>query len=130
MSVNILYIEDNQQNYYLVNVLMQTRGYALHWAQDGREGIEQAGRLIPDMILLDIQLPVINGYQVARELRSNPHLSGVPIVALTSYAMAGDREKAIESGCTGYIEKPIDPDTFLAQIDSYLPGSSTAGGGR
>jgi two-component system cell cycle response regulator DivK len=81
----------------------------------------------PDLILLDIQLPVMDGYEVAGRLRSNPELTKIPIVAVTSYAMSGDREKALSAGCTGYIEKPIDPDTFLAQIDMYLPGADSAG---
>jgi len=123
----ILYIEDNEQNYYLVNVLLNTRGYEVLWARDGQEGIDKADQFRPDLILLDIQLPVMDGYEVAMRLRSNPELSSVPIVAVTSYAMAGDREKALSAGCTGYIEKPIDPDTFLAQIDIYFPGTDSAG---
>jgi CheY-like chemotaxis protein len=122
----VLYIEDNEQNFYLVNVLLKTQDFRVHWAQDGREGIDKAVQLRPDLILLDIQLPVMDGYEVARNLRRNPELSKVPIIAVTSYAMAGDREKALESGCDGYIEKPIDPDTFLAQVNKYLPGINTA----
>jgi len=122
----VLYIEDNEQNYYLVNVLLKTQDYRVLWAQDGREGIEKALELRPDLILLDIQLPVMDGYEVARRLRSNPDLSSVPIIAVTSYAMAGDREKAVNAGCDGYIEKPIDPDTFLAQVNKYLPGIDPA----
>ena len=119
----VLYIEDNEQNYYLVKVLLKTRGFEVLWAQDGREGIEKADQSRRDLILLDIQLPVMDGYEVARRLRSNPELSKIPIVAVTSYAMSGDREKALGAGCNGYIEKPIDPDTFLAQIDKYFPGA-------
>jgi len=89
-------------------------------AQDGQTGIEEAANTKPDLILLDIQLPFMDGYAVARTLRSNRDLAQVPIVAVTSYAMVGDREKALESGCTGYIEKPIDPDTFVAQVERYL----------
>ena len=123
----ILYIEDNEQNYYLVNVLLNTRGCKVLWAQDGQEGIEKAVQSRPDLILLDIQLPVMDGYEVARRLRSNPELSKIPIVAVTSYAMSGDREKALSAGFNGYIEKPIDPDTFLAQIDKYFPGTDSGG---
>jgi two-component system cell cycle response regulator DivK len=121
----ILYIEDNEQNYYLVKVLLSTRGYEVLWARDGQEGIDKAEQSMPDLILLDIQLPIMDGYEVARRLRSNPELAGIPIVAVTSYAMAGDREKALEAGCSGYIEKPIDPDTFRAQIDKFLPGTDS-----
>lgn len=123
----VLYIEDNEQNYYLVNVLLKTKDYSVLWAQDGQEGIEKADQSRPDLILLDIQLPVMDGYEVAGRLRSNPELTKIPIVAVTSYAMSGDREKALSAGCNGYIEKPIDPDTFLAQIDMYLPGADSAG---
>lgn len=122
----ILYIEDNEQNYYLVKVLLNTRSCEVLWAQDGQEGIDRAHQSRPDLILLDIQLPIMNGYEVARRLRSNPELSRIPIVAVTSYAMAGDREKALNAGCNGYIEKPIDPDTFLTQIDKFLPGINSS----
>jgi CheY-like chemotaxis protein len=122
----ILYIEDNEQNYYLVKVLLNTRGFEMLWAQDGQEGIDKADQSRPDLILLDIQLPVMDGYEVARRLRSNPELNKIPIVAVTSYAMTGDREKALSAGCNGYIEKPIDPDTFLAQIDKYFPGTDSS----
>lgn len=120
MGKTILYIEDNEQNYYLVNVLIKTRGYELLWSSDGQQGIDRAEQCRPDLILLDIQLPLMDGYEVARRLKSNAATANIPVVALTSYAMAGDREKALRSGCSGYIEKPINPDTFLAQIDAYL----------
>jgi len=122
----VLYIEDNEQNFYLVNVLLKTKDYRVLWAHDGREGIEKALELRPDLILLDIQLPVMDGYEVAGRLRSNPELSKIPIIAVTSYAMSGDREKALSAGCNGYIEKPIDPDTFLAQIEKYSSGVDPA----
>ncbi|MGA9049022.1 MAG: response regulator [Dehalococcoidia bacterium] len=125
-SGKILYIEDNEQNFYLVKVLLSTRDYEVIWARDGQEGIDKAEQSGPDLILLDIQLPVMDGYEVASRLRSKPELTGIPIVAVTSYAMAGDRDKALSAGCNGYIEKPIDPDTFLAQIDKYFPGTDSA----
>ncbi|HUJ16643.1 MAG TPA: response regulator [Nitrospirota bacterium] len=120
MRKKILYIEDNEQNLYLVTFLLTKHGYEVLSARDGQTGIEEAANTKPDLILLDIQLPFMDGYAVARSLRSNRDLALVPIVAVTSYAMVGDREKALESGCTGYIEKPIDPDTFVAQVERYL----------
>jgi len=75
------------------------------------------------LILLDIQLPTMDGYAVAQVLRSNPALKEIPIVAVTSYAMVGDREKALAAGCTGYMEKPINPENFVAEIESYLKGT-------
>ena len=126
MKRTILIIEDNDQNLYLLTFILQKHGYHVEAAQDGREGINLATRVKPDLILLDVQLPVMDGYAVARHLRSNPDLEATPIVAVTSYAMAGDREKALESGCTGYIEKPINPDTFMAEVEGYLFSKSSA----
>ncbi|MBI5092930.1 MAG: response regulator [Candidatus Hydrogenedentes bacterium] len=120
MSGRILYIEDNEQNLYLVTFLLETNGYEVLQAREGQEGIGIAARSSLDLILLDIQLPIMDGYAVARRLRTNSSLGNVPIVALTSFAMAGDRERAIEAGCNGYIEKPINPDTFMAQVVHYL----------
>jgi CheY-like chemotaxis protein len=77
--------------------------------------------MVPDLILLDIQLPVMDGYETARRLRAEPALARVPLVALTSYAMAGDREKCLAAGCDGYLEKPINPETFIGQIEGFLP---------
>jgi two-component system, cell cycle response regulator DivK len=120
----ILYIEDNDQNYYLVDFILKAKGYEVHRARDGMEGIDLATSLKPDIVLLDIQLPVMNGYAIARELRKKADLASTPIIALTSYAMAGDREKALAAGCTGYIEKPINPTTFSAQIENYMKSNS------
>jgi len=121
--MKILYIEDNDQNFYLVNYILKAQGYDVVRARDGREGVDLATELEPGLILLDIQLPIMDGYATARTLRTIPGLAGTPVVALTSYAMAGDREKALSAGCTGYIEKPINPKTFVAQIEEYLHGS-------
>jgi len=117
----ILMIEDNEQNQYLLRFLLERHGYQVVCASDGAHGIELARRNAPLLILLDVQLPIMDGYSVARALRSNAALRDTPIIAVTSYAMTGDREKALESGCTGYIEKPIDPDTFVAEMERWLP---------
>ena len=116
MERPILIIEDNVQNRYLATYLLEQHGYRVVAAADGPSGIIEAGRADPVMILLDIQLPLMDGYAVARALRANPDLRDTPVVAVTSYAMPGDREKALESGCTGYIEKPIDPETFVGSL--------------
>ncbi len=121
MKGKILVIEDNEQNLYLVRYILEQKNYEVFAAMDGESGIEMAASLKPDMILLDIQLPVMDGYAVARNLRQNPDLAETPIVAVTSHAMSGDREKVMEAGCNGYIEKPIDPDTFVAKIEQHLP---------
>lgn len=120
MKRKILVIEDNEQNLYLMTFILEKHGYEVVQAHDGREGVDLARQLKPSLILLDIQLPIMDGYAVARELRSNSVLVDVPIVAVTSYAMAGDRERVLEAGCTGYIEKPIHPETFVAEMEGYL----------
>ena len=128
MKKKILIIEDNEQNLYLATFILEKYGYEVFAARDGQEGIDVAASVRPDLILLDIQLPVMDGYTVARQLRTNAELSQIPIVAVTSYAMTGDREKTIEAGCNGYIEKPINPDTFLQQVEKHLVVTGTEGG--
>ncbi len=117
----ILIIEDNAQNLYLMRFLLEHHGHTILAAMDGREGIATARKARPDLILLDIQLPLLDGHAVARELRLHPETQTIPIIAVTSYAMPGDREKCMQSGTTDYIEKPIDPDSFVDRIRKYLP---------
>jgi len=117
MNRTILLIEDNEQNRYLATFLLEQRGYKVVPAEDGPSGIALAQALAPELILLDIQLPLMDGYAVARALRRFDALRSTPIIAVTSYAMAGDREKCLASGCNGYIEKPINPETFVAEIE-------------
>lgn len=124
MKITVLVIEDNEQNLYLTTFILEKHGYEVIQARDGQKGIELANQVKPTLILLDIQLPVMDGYAIARELRSSPALADVPIVAVTSYAMVGDREHILAAGCTGYIEKPINPDTFISEIEQYLPGAA------
>jgi two-component system cell cycle response regulator DivK len=116
----ILLIEDNIQNRYLLRFLLERSGYEVVDAADGPQGIDIARSLVPALILLDIQLPAMDGYAVARALRLNAALRDTPIVAVTSYAMPGDQEKAEAAGCTGYIEKPINPETFVAEIEAAM----------
>jgi len=116
MNGPLLLIEDNEQNRYLATFLLERHGYAVVSAADGRRGIEIARTLVPSVILLDIQLPLMDGYSVARELSQIESLRTTPIIAVTSYAMVGDREKCLEAGCSGYVEKPIDPETFVAEL--------------
>lgn len=120
MKATILVIEDNENNMYLTTFLLEKFGYSVVPARDGLTGISLARTIKPDLILLDIQLPGMDGYMIARELTQNEELFQIPIVAVTSYAMTGDRERALESGCAGYIEKPINPSTFVTQIEQYL----------
>jgi two-component system, cell cycle response regulator DivK len=120
MKLRVLLIEDNEQNRYLTTFLLQKHGFEVVEAEDGHRGIELAAREPFDLILLDIQLPTMDGYAVARELRRKGSLKDIPIVAVTSYAMAGDREKILAAGCDGYLEKPINPETFVAEISRHL----------
>lgn len=120
MKKPILMIEDNEQNRYLVEFLLHGRGYQVVSAPDGRRGIELAEQISPLLVLLDIQLPTMDGYAVARALRGKNSLKDTPILAVTSYAMPGDRERALEAGCTGYIEKPINPQTFVDEVEAHL----------
>ena len=120
MRKTVLVIEDNEQNLYLTRFLLEKHGITVIEARDGAQGIKLAGQLLPDAILLDIQLPDLDGYAVATELRKDANLRQTPIIAVTSYAMLGDREKALASGATDYIEKPINPDTFVDQIRKHL----------
>ncbi|MCF8087748.1 MAG: response regulator [Desulfotignum sp.] len=130
MSDELLIIEDNPQNFYMMRFLLEKNGYAVIGADTGRKGIDAARHHRPQAILLDIQLPEMDGYAVAAELKTLPDVANIPIVAVTSYAMAGDREKVLAAGADGYIEKPIDPDTFVDQIRQYLPGDPTSGGAK
>lgn len=125
MKNKILVIEDNEQNLYLITFILEKSGYKVLQARDGSEGIEIASQTKPLLILLDIQLPGMDGYAVARALRSDPTLDEVPIVAVTSYAMVGDRERVLAAGCTGYIEKPINPETFVAEVEQHLTTQSS-----
>lgn len=117
---SVLVIEDNEQNLYLMRFLLEHHGFVVWDATSGPQGLEKAAQLDPDLILLDIQLPGMDGYAVAVELRKLEARRRTPIIAVTSHAMVGDREKAIASGATDYIEKPINPDTFIDQLKKHL----------
>lgn len=121
MNRRILMIEDNAQNRYLAGFLLEASGWEMVHAEDGPSGLALARTVDPVLILLDIQLPGMDGYAVAQALRADPRSAAVPIVAVTSYAMAGDRERCLTSGCDGYIEKPIDPQTFVALVERFVP---------
>jgi two-component system, cell cycle response regulator DivK len=121
METKILIIEDNEVNMYMLTYLLETNGYEVIQSYSGSDGIITAMETIPDIVLLDIQLPGMDGYMVAQKLREQKDLKHTPIIVVTSYAMPVDREKAMDSGATGYIEKPINPDTFISQMQMFLP---------
>ncbi len=120
MNTRILLVEDNEQNRYLATFLLENAGYAVVHAANGCEAVERAPQVQPALVLMDIQMPEMDGYEAARRLLANPVVAHIPIVAITSYAMVGDRERAMEIGFAGYIEKPIEPENFVQKIGGYL----------
>ncbi len=111
-----LVIEDNEDNLKLITFILQKNGYRTMEAENGQEGIAMVSREKPDFIILDIQLPDIDGEEVLREIRMLESGGAIPVVAMTSFAMSGDRERLLAAGCNGYIEKPIDPFSVIKQI--------------
>lgn len=118
----ILVIEDNDDNMELITFILEANNYQTLKAVTGQEGVTLALQERPDFIILDIQLPDISGTDVLKMIRSSEIGDSIPIIAMTSYAMAGDREKLLAAGCDGYIEKPIDPATVMTQIEKVLGG--------
>jgi CheY-like chemotaxis protein len=119
----ILCIEDNPVNWRLVQRLLSQAGFEMHWASDGTRGFEMALALRPDLVLLDINLPGLSGFEVATKFRQNPELKAIPLVALTAKTLKRDRETALVAGCDGFIPKPLDPFTFVGQVSAYLGGA-------
>ena len=121
MSNRILVIEDNEDNRQIIRDLLTSLGYELIEAVDGAEGVAMAQSHRPDLILMDIQLPEMDGYEATRQIRAVPELTTVPIIAVTSYALSGDEAKARDAGCDGYVAKPFSPRELLAKIREFLP---------
>ena len=120
MVKKILVVEDNEQNRVLMRQIFTHHGYEVLEATDGLTGLEMARVHMPDLVLLDIQMPVMNGYMVIRELRNTPELKKVKVIAVTSFAMKGDREKALEAGFDEYVTKPIDTRKFPELVRELL----------
>ena len=120
MSARILIIEDNPTNLDLMTYLLSAFGYTTFIARDGEEGLEVARQEVPDLIICDVHLPTLDGYEVARWLKSHPQLHRIPLVAVTALAMVGDRSKILASGFDGYIAKPISPETFVQEVEKFL----------
>lgn len=123
MGEKALIIEDNENNLELIRFILEAADFRTSAAMTGIDGIERALNDAPDFIILDIQLPDMNGMEVLRKIRAHPAGKHVPIIAMTSYAMAGDRERLLKAGCTSYIEKPIDPMLVVGQIKSVIKNS-------
>ncbi len=119
-KARILYVEDNPENRLLVKRVLEAEGYTLIEANDGPSGIDMAQETYPDLILLDINLPEVDGYALARQFRDMPILQKTPILAMTANVMKGDRERTLAAGCDGYIPKPIDIDRLPEQVENAL----------
>jgi CheY-like chemotaxis protein len=124
----ILLVEDNPQNRRLAQYLLQSHGYRVYEAPTGEAALELARTHRPALILMDLQLPGVDGYAVTRRLKADAATAAIPVVALTAYAMQGDREKAVAAGCDGYITKPIDIKAFPAAVQRYLAAAREHGG--
>jgi two-component system cell cycle response regulator DivK len=120
MGKTILIVEDEPRNLKLLRDLLQRFGYEILEASDGEQGVKSAGEKMPDLILMDIMMPKMDGLEATRIIKADTKTKHIPIIALTSYAMKGDREKTIEAGCDGYIAKPIDIKEVLKTIETYL----------
>jgi two-component system cell cycle response regulator DivK len=120
MKKTILVIEDHEDNRRIVRDLLTSAGYEVLEAINGKEGVTAAEAHHPELILMDIRLPDFDGYEATRRIKANPNLSAIPIIAVTSYALSGDDEKAFEAGCDAYVTKPFSPRELLAKIREYL----------
>jgi CheY-like chemotaxis protein len=116
----VLIIEDNENNMYLARFILEKNGCKVLEEREGIPGVETALKEKPDLIIMDIQLPDITGLEATRRIRKRESTGKMCIIAFTSYAMVGDREEALAAGCTDYIEKPIDPETFMSRLKKYL----------
>jgi two-component system cell cycle response regulator DivK len=117
----ILIVEDTEDNRQILRDLLTVAGFDLVEAHDGEAGVVAAGEHKPDLILMDFQLPVLDGYEATRRIKANPATRDIPVIAVTSYALSGDEAKAMEVGCSGYIAKPFSPRKLLAKVREFLP---------
>jgi len=118
----LLLVEDNEMNRDMLSRRLMKRKYEVVIAVDGHEGVEMARSESPDLILMDLSLPVIDGWEATRRIKADPELRSIPVIALTAHAMSADREKAIEAGCDAYETKPVQLPSLLATIEKLLPG--------
>ena len=123
MTKRILINEDQDDNRTIMRDLLNTAGYRLIEAVDGEEGVKLAQSERPDLILMDIQLPILDGYEATRRIRASVELKSIPIIAVTSYALSGDDARARAAGCDGYVAKPFTPRELLAKVREFLPNA-------
>jgi CheY-like chemotaxis protein len=122
----ILYIEDNEDNVYMLARRLRRHGFEVIVATDGARGVDAARRERPDLVLMDLGLPVLDGWEATRRLKEAPETRSIPVVALSAPAMAGERERALAAGCDDYDTKPVDLERLLAKIRAHLPGARRA----
>ncbi len=122
----ILYVEDNEDNVYMLTRRLSRKGYDMIAAGDGAKGIEMARAELPALILMDLSLPVLDGWEATRQLKADPETQNIPVIALTAHAMAGDREKALAAGCDDFDTKPVELDRLLGKMAALLPGGTPA----
>ena len=123
----LLLVEDNEMNRDMLSRRLQRRGFEVVFAMDGEQGIAMASSAKPDLILMDMSLPVIDGWEATRRLKADPATKGIPIIAITSHAMAGDRRQALDAGCDDYDTKPVELDRLLGKISALLPKHEGSG---
>lgn len=123
MSKKILVVEDQEDNRQILRDLLASAGFVMVEAENGEAGVKAAATEKPDLILMDIQLPVMDGYEATRRIKADPALKSIPVIVVTSYALSGDEEKARAAGCEGYVTKPYSPRQLLAKVREYLPSS-------
>jgi two-component system, cell cycle response regulator DivK len=121
MSKRILVVEDHEDNRRILHDLLTSAGYEIIEAENGKEALAAAARQRPDLILMDIQLPLLDGYEATRRIKADPALRAIPIIVVTSYALSGDEGKARAAGCDAYVTKPYSPRALLAKIREYVP---------
>jgi two-component system cell cycle response regulator DivK len=120
-AYRVLLVEDDPQNLYLIEFLLREAGFDVVVARDGEEALDMIVSTRPDLVITDISMPKLDGYELARRIKDSPETGSIPVIAVTAYSMKGDSEKIMQVGCDGYIPKPIDADTFVETVRRYLP---------
>ena len=121
---SILVIEDDQDNLELIQFLLNKAGYHVLTARDGHQGLEQIHTHAPDLVLLDLAIPGIDGWHLAHMIRSNPDTAAIPIVAVSAHILPRDRQEALQAGCNGFLNKPLDVANFVAHVETFLPANT------
>jgi CheY-like chemotaxis protein len=124
--VKILYVEDNEDNIYMLKNRLARAGHTVLIATDGAEGLAMAAAELPDLVVMDLSLPVLDGWEATRRMKAQPDTRHIPVIALTAHAMSGDREKALAAGCDDFDTKPVDMARLMGKINRLVPGNTAA----